>query len=70
MRLKNYLKKEIMMILNEIFLGVYPSEKINKSITLEKMTPGKKIPFPDFKHGQKQSRQDTLVVSNEHFTKK
>ena len=31
--------------LNENFLGVYPSDKINKFIMFEKMIPGKKYPF-------------------------
>ena len=31
--------------LNENFLGVYPSDKINKFIMFEKMIPGKKHPF-------------------------
>ena len=31
--------------LNENFLGVYPSDKINKFIMFEKMMPGKKYPF-------------------------
>ena len=31
--------------LNENFLRVYPSDKINKFIMFEKMMPGKKYPF-------------------------
>ena len=31
--------------LNENFIGVYPSDKINKFIMFEKMMPGKKYPF-------------------------
>ena len=31
--------------LNENFLGVYPSDKINKFIMFEKMLPGKKYPL-------------------------
>ena len=31
--------------LNKNFLGVYPSDKINKSITFERMMPGKKYSF-------------------------
>ena len=56
--------------LNENFLGVYPSYKLNKFIMFEKMMPGKKISFFDFKHGQKRPRWDTLVDYNEHFAKK
>ena len=37
--------KEINNDLNENFLGVYPSDKINKFIMFEKMMPGKKYPF-------------------------
>ena len=32
-------------VLNENFLDVYPSDKINKFIMFEKMMPGKKYPF-------------------------
>ena len=31
--------------INENFLGVFPSDKINKFIMFEKMMPGKKYPF-------------------------
>ena len=31
--------------LNKNFVGVYPSDKINKFIMFEKMMPGKKYPF-------------------------
>ena len=37
--------------LNENFLSVYPSDKTNKFIMFEKVMPGKKISFFDFKHG-------------------
>ena len=37
--------------LNENFLGVYPSYKMNKFIMFEKMMPGKNASFLDFKHG-------------------
>ena len=56
--------------LHENFLGVYPSDKINKFIMSEKMMPGKKISFFSFKHGQKRPMWDALVEYNEHFTKK
>ena len=38
-------------LLNEHFLGVYSSDKIDKFITFEKMMPGEKKSFSDFKHG-------------------
>ena len=31
--------------LNKDFLGVFPSDKINKFVMFEKMMPGKKYPF-------------------------
>ena len=31
--------------LNKTFLGVFPSDKINKFIMFERMMPGKKYPF-------------------------
>ena len=31
--------------INKNFLGVFPSDKINKFIMFEKMMPGKKYPF-------------------------
>ena len=31
--------------LNQNFLGVFPSDKINKFIKIEKIMPGKKYPF-------------------------
>ena len=57
--------------LNNNFLGVYPSDKINKFIMFEKMIPGKNV-FSWFQRRaeQKRPRQDALMEYNKHFTKK
>ena len=51
LRLKNHFKKINNDDLNKNFLGVYPSDKMNLFIKFEKMMPGKKISFLDFKQG-------------------
>ena len=43
--IKNLFKQINNDDLSENFLGVYPSDKINKFIRFEKMMPGKKYPF-------------------------
>ena len=57
--------------LNENFLDVYPSDKINKLIMFQKMMPGKNILswFQTWTEATKAGR-DTLVDYNEHFAKK
>ena len=57
--------------IHEKFLGVFPSDKINKFIMFEKMMLGKKYPFIISAHNYryKQRKWHSLVEYFEHFTK-
>ena len=52
------------------FFGVFPSNKINKFVILEKMMPEKNIFFHNSNYRQRRSARNTLVEHFKHFSDK
>ena len=56
--------------LNKNYLGVFPSDKINKFAMFEKKDAWEKICVHNFQYKQKRRKQQALVEYFEHFYKK
>ena len=56
--------------IDDNFLNVFPSNKINKFLMFEKTIPEKKKSFHNFKYRRRRSARHALVEHFKHFSNK